>query len=207
MPVPSCGINPFDQPDVEASKIGTRQLMEAFEASGQLPAETPLIEDRPCSLFTDAANAAALRKAAGQGATLGDYLRAHLDRTVAGDYLALLAYIPRNDAHNALLQQLRLRLRDTYKVAVCLGFGPRFLHSTGQAYKGGANNGVFLQITADPAPDLPVPGHGYSFGTVEAAQARGDFGVLAERGRRALRIHLGADIEAGLKQLDKILAS
>ncbi|MGB5443384.1 MAG: transaldolase, partial [Gammaproteobacteria bacterium] len=117
------------------------------------------------------------------------------------------AYIARNDAHNALLQQLRLRLRDKYKVAVCLGFGPRFLHSTGQAYKGGANNGVFLQITSDHALDLQVPGHGYSFGMVEAAQAQGDFGVLAERGRRVLRVHLGADVTTGLRELDKLLAS
>ena len=201
------GINPFDQPDVEASKIGTRKLMEAFEASGQLPAETPLIEEAHISLYTDAANATALCEAAGEGASLADYLRAHLDRTAAGDYLALLAYIARNEPHNALLQQLRLRLRDKYKVAVCLGFGPRFLHSTGQAYKGGANNGVFLQITSDHALDLPVPGHGYSFGTVEAAQAQGDFGVLAERGRRVLRVHLGADVATGLRELDKLLAS
>jgi len=90
-------------------------------------------------------------------------------------------------------------------VAVCLGFGPRFLHSTGQAYKGGADNGVFLQITSDHEVELQVPGHGYSFGMVEAAQARGDFDVLAERGRRVLRVHLGPDIEAGLAQLEKRL--
>ena len=190
-------INPFDQPDVEASKAETRKLM----SGGQLPAETPLLEDEHCSLFTDAGNAAALREAAGEGATLADYVQAHLDRAEAGDYLALLAYIARNDAHSALLQRLRQRLRDRYKLAVCLGFGPRFLHSTGQAYKGGANNGVFLQITCDHAVDLPVPGHDYSFGMVEAAQARGDFEVLAERGRRVLRVHLGPDIEAGLEQL------
>lgn len=198
-------INPFDQPDVEASKIGTRKLMAAFESGGQLPVETPLIRDEHCSLFTDAGNAAALREAAGAGATVVDYLRVHLDRAGAGDYLALLAYIARNEPHTALMQQLRHRLRDRYKVAVCLGFGPRFLHSTGQAYKGGADNGVFLQITSDHEVELQVPGHGYSFGMVEAAQARGDFDVLAERGRRVLRVHLGPDIEAGLAQLEKRL--
>jgi transaldolase/glucose-6-phosphate isomerase len=86
-------------------------------------------------------------------------------------------------------------------VATCLGFGPRFLHSTGQAYKGGPNSGVFLQITADPAVDVPVPGQKYTFGTVIAAQARGDFEVLAERERRAMRIHIGAHVAAGLEGL------
>ena len=199
-------INPFDQPDVEASKAETRKLMTVFETGGQMPVETPLLEDEHCSLFTDAGNAAALREVAGEGATVADYLRVHLDQAGAGDYLALLAYIARNDTHSALLQQLRHQLRDRYKLAVCLGFGPRFLHSTGQAYKGGANNGDFLQITCGHEVDLQVPEHKYSFGMVEAAQAQGDFEVLAERGRRVLRVHLGPDIEAGLEQLVKLLA-
>lgn len=104
------------------------------------------------------------------------------------------------------MQAIRHHVRDTFKVATCLGFGPRFLHSTGQAYKGGPNSGVFLQITCDDATDLQVPNHKYTFGVVKAAQARGDFSVLAERKRRALRVHLGKDTEAGLKQLEALVA-
>jgi len=106
-----------------------------------------------------------------------------------------------------VLQRIRHRVRDARQNATCLGFGPRFLHSTGQAYKGGPNSGVFLQITCDDAVDLPVPGQKFTFGVVKAAQARGDFAVLLERKRRALRIHLPADVEAGLQQLDNAVAA
>jgi transaldolase/glucose-6-phosphate isomerase len=106
-----------------------------------------------------------------------------------------------NDPNEARLQALRHAVRDKKRVATCLGFGPRFLHSTGQAYKGGPNSGVFLQITCDDAADLPVPEQRYTFGVVKAAQARGDFNVLVERDRRALRVHLPADLAGGLKQL------
>jgi hypothetical protein len=180
------GINAFNQPDVEASKIETRKLTTEYEKTGKLPAETPIFEEKGIKLFTDEKNA----KALGKHATVRDYLKAHLDRMGAGDYFALLAYIEMKPSNEDALQQIRVRIRDEKKVATCLGFGPRFLHSTGQAYKGGPNSGVFLQITCDDAADLAVPGQSYSFGTVKAAQARGDFDVLATRGRRALRIHL-----------------
>jgi len=124
-----------------------------------------------------------------------------LGRIGKGDYAALLAYIERNPAHIELLQRWRGMIRDHAKAATCLGFGPRFLHSTGQAYKGGPNSGVFLQITCDDPEDLAVPGQKYTFGVVKAAQARGDFEVLAERGRRALRVHVSGDLEAGLAAL------
>jgi len=192
------GINPFDQPDVEASKVKTRELTAAFEASGKLPAETPLFADRGIELFADAANAQAL---AGAGNSLVACLRAHLGRLGAQDYCAFLAYIERNGAHRAPLQEMRRMVRDRKGVATCLGFGPRFLHSTGQVYKGGPNSGVFLQITAAEARDLPVPGERVSFGIAKAAAARGDFAVLAERRRRALRLHLKSDIAAGLATL------
>jgi transaldolase/glucose-6-phosphate isomerase len=133
------------------------------------------------------------------------YLQAHLDRLRPGDYLGLLAYLEMNEAHREQLQAIRHRVRDARRVATALGFGPRFLHSTGQAYKGGPNTGVFLQITSDDDADLPIPGRSYTFGLVKAAQARGDFEVLAERGRRALRVHLGADVLAGLKMLRKLV--
>lgn len=199
------GINPFDQPDVEASKIETRKLTSDYEATGSLPAETPAVVDRGLCLFTDAANHAALASAAAS-ATAAGWLTAHLARLHPGDYFALLAYIPMTHAHEAALSRLRHRVRDAAHVATCLGFGPRFLHSTGQAYKGGPNSGVFLQVTCDDAHDLPVPGARYSFGVVKAAQARGDFQVLVDRQRRALRVHLGADVAAGLETLDRLAA-
>ena len=195
------GINAFNQPDVEASKIETRKLTDAYEKSGSLPPESPVLEDNGIKLFTDGKNAAALKQAAGNDATLVGYLRAHLNRLHAGDYFAVLGYIQRNEAHETQLQAIRHAVRDKRRVATCLGFGPRFLHSTGQAYKGGPNSGVFLQITCDDAADLAVPGHKYTFGIVKAAQARGDFQVLADRNRRALRVHLGADVAAGLAKL------
>jgi transaldolase/glucose-6-phosphate isomerase len=128
-------------------------------------------------------------------------LKAHLARAGAGDYVALLAYIDRNPAHIEALQRLRRMVRDRTRAATCVGFGPRYLHSTGQLYKGGPNSGVFVQITCDDADDLPVPGRRYSFGVVKNAQALGDFQVLRERGRRALRVHLGTDVKNGLARL------
>ncbi|HWK43434.1 MAG TPA: bifunctional transaldolase/phosoglucose isomerase [Stellaceae bacterium] len=193
-------INPFDQPDVEASKIATRKLTDGYDASGTLPPETPFLTIDGIKLFADPKNAAALG-----GGSLEDVLRAHLGRLKPGDYAALLAYIPREPATIEVMQQLRLAIRDTKRVATVVGFGPRFLHSTGQAYKGGPNTGVFLQITCDDATDLPVPGHKYSFGTVKAAQARGDLDVLIERGRRALRVHLPSDLQDGLAKLSAAL--
>jgi len=132
-------------------------------------------------------------------------LKAQIMRLTPGDYFALLAYIEMNAAHNEVLQAMRHAVRDRKRVATCVGFGPRFLHSTGQAYKGGPNTGVFLQITCDDGADLPVPQQKYTFGVVKAAQARGDFQVLAERGRRALRVHLGPDVDAGLQQLSSAM--
>jgi transaldolase/glucose-6-phosphate isomerase len=201
------GINPFNQPDVEASKAETRKLTTEYEHTGALPPETPILEESGIKLFTDENNAAALAEAAGEDRSLVGYLRAHLNRIGAGDYFAVLAYVEMNEAHEERLQALRHVVRDAKRVATCLGFGPRFLHSTGQAYKGGPNIGVFLQITCDDAVDLPVPGQKYTFGVVKAAQARGDFQVLAERNRRALRVHLGADVKTGLETLQAAMAS
>ena len=155
-------------------------------------------------LFTDEANARDLARARRVAPTAAAVIRAHLARLGAGDYFALLAYVDRNASHAAALETIRHHVRDRARVATCLGFGPRFLHSTGQAYKGGPNSGVFLQVTCDDAADLPVPGRRYTFGVVKAAQARGDFEVLAERGRRALRVHLGPDVTKGLETLKKM---
>ncbi|MGB9075169.1 MAG: bifunctional transaldolase/phosoglucose isomerase [Terriglobales bacterium] len=199
------GINAFNQPDVEASKVETRKLTSEYERNGSLPAEKPLLEDAGIQVFTDEKNAADLAKAAGSGRSLKDYMRAHLARLGAGDYFAVLAYVEMNAEHESLLQGLRMTVRDRKRVATCLGFGPRFLHSTGQGYKGGPNTGVFLQITCDDAQDLPVPGQKYTFGVVKAAQARGDFQVLLERSRRALRLHLGSDVKTGLTKLVELV--
>jgi len=199
------GINPFNQPDVESAKIKTRELTTAFEKTGALPAEEPAMSSAQANIYTDESNAAALRKAGANG-DLGSWLKAHLSRIHADDYVALLAYIERDADHIAALQEMRLKVRDSRHVATCAEFGPRFLHSTGQAYKGGPDSGVFLQITADDAKDLPVPGQSASFGVIKAAQARGDFDVLTERGRRALRVHLKGDLASGLKLLDAAIS-
>ena len=194
------GIDPFDQPDVEASKLKTRALTEAYETSHRLPDEAPLFRENGVALYADPRNAAEL----GQHGTLAGYLKSHFGRVHAGDYVALLAYIQRDGANTDLLNAIRARIRDKTHAATAAGYGPRFQHSTGQAYKGGPNSGVFLQITSDDPTDIGVPGHSYSFGVVKAAQARGDLEVLAERGRRALRVHL-TDSGHGLAELERAI--
>jgi transaldolase / glucose-6-phosphate isomerase len=198
------GINAFNQPDVEASKIATRNLTTEYERSGSLPAEKPILNEDGVRLFADEKNAGALKQAAASE-SLVEYLRSHLNRLKSRDYFALLAYVPMFANHEQRLQEMRHAVRDKKRVATCLGFGPRFLHSTGQAYKGGPNSGVFLQVTCDDGHDLPVPGQKYTFGTVKAAQARGDLQVLVDRNRRALRVHIGADIDAGLVKLNSAI--
>ncbi len=195
------GINAFNQPDVEASKVETRKLTAEYEETGKLPPEQPILEESGVKLYTDPRNAAELAKATGGQKTLVAYLRAHFNRIKPGDYFALLGFIDMNEANENDLTGMRKEVQVRKKVATCLGFGPRFLHSTGQAYKGGPNSGVFLQLTCDDANDLPVPGQRYTFGVVKAAQARGDFEVLAERGRRALRVHLGSGVASCLRCL------
>ena len=198
------GIDPFDQPDVEASKDKTRDLTEAYEKSHSLPKEEPMFRDNGMTLYADPRNAAEL----GRHNTLSGYLKSHFERVHAGaksgDYVALLAYLQRNEEHTQTLTAMRASIRDKTLAATCLGFGPRFQHSTGQAYKGGPNTGVFLQLTCDDQFDIDVPGHSYSFGVVKAAQARGDLDVLAERGRRVLRVHM-THVDAGLPALARAI--
>ncbi|MET3713477.1 transaldolase/glucose-6-phosphate isomerase [Sphingomonas trueperi] len=176
------GIDPFDQPDVEDAKVATRTLVDAYEASGTLDPEQPIAETADFALYASKG-----QSLSGSPASL---LRDHFAALVPGDYAGFLAYIERNDADTAALTAMRIAVRDAKRVATVAGFGPRFLHSTGQAYKGGPAGGVFLTITREPDPDLAVPGRKASFGTVQIAQARGDTDVLAERGRRVLRVHL-----------------
>jgi transaldolase / glucose-6-phosphate isomerase len=192
------GINPFDQPDVEAAKVRARALTDAYEKSHGLPEQTPMFRENGIALYADPRNASEL----GRHNTLSGYLKSHFGRARAGDYVALLAYIERDQPHTRALTTMRAHIRDKTRAATCVGFGPRFQHSTGQAYKGGPNSGVFLQITCDNQHDINVPGHSYTFGVVKAAQASGDLEVLVERDRRALRVHLKS-VDEGLAELGR----
>ena len=193
------GIDPFDQPDVEASKDKTRALTEDYEKSHQpagRDADVPREWSRPLC------RSRATPRELGRHNTLSGYLKSHFGRvhggSKAGDYVALLAYIQRDDSHTQALTGMRARIRDKTRAATCLGFGPRFQHSTGQAYKGGPNSGVFLQITCDDPADIDVPGHSYSFGVVKAAQASGDLDVLVRtRPPRAARPSQGCRCGTG----------
>ncbi len=197
-------LNPFDQPDVEAAKVEARKITDEYEATGSLPAETPFFEADRIKLFSNNANIFMLRSAA-NSKTVEGILRAHFARAGKRDYVAVLAYLDMNFGNFVDLEKLRHEILNSHGVATSIQFGPRFLHSTGQAFKGGADNGVFLQITSDDEIDLPVPGQKYTFGVVKSAQARGDFQVLLDRGRRALRIHLGKDVAEGLAVIHRAL--
>ena len=186
------GINPFDQPDVQESKDNTRRLMEIFRKKGRLPGQEVLVEEQGCQIFGEIAS---------KRQTLADTTRVHLDRVREGDYVALSAYIPETGEHDQLLEAIRLRVRDVLKVATAVGYGPRFLHSTGQLHKGGTDNGLFIQITAAESEDLTIPGESFTFGVLNQAQALGDFQSLVRRHRPVLRFHLGRDVGAGLKTL------
>ena len=197
-------INPFNQPDVEAAKIEARKITDEYEKTGSLPAEQPFYEGDGFALYSSDEYADALVSSASEQ-TIRGMLDAHIRHIGKGDYFGLLGYVEMNPENEQLLSSIRAKVLGRTGAATCLGFGPRFLHSTGQAYKGGANSGVFLQVTSDDAFDLPVPGQKYTFGVVKAAQARGDFQVLLDRGRRALRIHVPADVGSALKTLSELI--
>ena len=200
------GINPFNQPDVEASKVATQKLTKAYEESGKLTEAAPLIKEGDLSLFADPKYTESLRRATSPKSVKG-YLAAHLGQIRQGDYFAVNAYVEMNAENGQELQGMRHAVRDAKHVATTLGYGPRFLHSTGQLHKGGPNTGVFLQVTSEDAEDLPIPGQKYTFGILKRFQAEGDFEVLAERGRRVLRVHLGPDVKAGLTKLRQMIQS
>jgi glucose-6-phosphate isomerase len=186
------GINPFDQPNVEAAKIKARELLKALQETGSLPADTPTLLEGHIEVFGGAGKSGSdIRE------VFGDFSK--LVRP--GDYVALMAYVPRTDETDAILESTRLVLRDKLKVPTTLGYGPRFLHSTGQLHKGDGNKGLFIQITHAPESDIAIPGEPYSFCSLIAAQALGDYQALAERGRRLMRFHIRGDITAGLKKL------
>ena len=191
-------INAFDQPNVQESKDNTKRLLELYRKEDKLPEQEMLVESEGCRIYGDANTKTVFQL---QEHTLGAYVGAHLARAQRGDYVALTAYIPETSAHDQLLNEIRTRIRDTLKTATTVGYGPRFLHSTGQLHKGGAGNGLFIQITADDRADLAIPDEPYTFGILKEAQALGDFQSLSRRNRRAIRFHLGGEIKAGLKKL------
>lgn len=193
------GINPFNQPDVEASKVKTRALMKSGAAAGS---EVPLVQADGIELLAEGRTAQELKSAP---ASLSGVLKAFL-ATQTGDYCAVLAYLDPVPEVVGTIQRIRGLLRDRKHIATCAGIGPRFLHSTGQAYKGGPNSGIFLQITGEYQPDLPVPGHPYTFRNVIEATALGDFEVLNERGRRALHVRISGDTAKGLQELERLVS-
>jgi transaldolase/glucose-6-phosphate isomerase len=190
------GINPFDQPNVQESKDATKELLDTYTATGALPGQGVLATDGTLTIYADDATRAAL-----SGESTLAALKGHLARAGAGDYIAMLDYIEETPEHEALIQQIRTHLRAATKCATTTGYGPRFLHSTGQLHKGGSAAGVFLQLTAPDAVDFPVPNQTYTYSVLKQAQALGDFRSLSTRGRRAVRVDLGADVAAGLRRL------
>ena len=191
-------IDPFDQPNVQEAKDATRALLDAYRANGALPQPAPLVAEVGIAAYGDAT-------ALGDDpVTVDGALRALIETARPSDYLALLAYLPGDAATIEQLQRMRTLVRDRIGLATTLGIGPRFLHSTGQLHKGGPPSGIFVQLTADPRRDLPIPGWPESFGTLIAAQAAGDLAALQQRGRRVLRLHF-ADPEAGLARLEAMM--
>jgi transaldolase/glucose-6-phosphate isomerase len=185
------GINPFDQPNVQSAKTATDKLMKAVEEQGHLPeGEKPAASENGVEYYS-----------AAQGEGAAGVLKAFFDQAKPGDFMCLQAYLTETPAVTASLQELRQRVQNALHIATTSGYGPRFLHSTGQYHKGGPNTGLFVQFTNDHSQDLPLPGRSYTFGTFKNAQALGDLQALHDNGRRTLRVHLGNDAEAGLKSL------
>ena len=200
------GINPFDQPDVESAKVAARDLAASYEAEGGLPSEDAFLEDSGIRLFAAPPYAERL-VAASSKPSLATVLGAHLGTVGAGDYVALLAFVVRSAETRAALAKLRGLVRARTRAATCVGFGPRFLHSTGQLHKGGPDSGVFIQIGCESPSDIPAPGRKLTFGVVKHAQALGDFNVLTSLGRRVLRVHILGDLAEGLAKLESALAA
>ncbi len=193
-------INPFDQPNVQESKDATRELLEGFTREGRLPEQTALVSDGALTVYVDSETRTSL-----PAGSVAEALRAHLGTAKPHDYFALLSFIEETPEIEAAVVETRARLRQLTKIATTAGYGPRFLHSTGQFHKGGPDAGVFIQMTAPDKLDLTIPGEAYTFSILKQAQALGDFRALVSRGRRAIRVSLGDDAVAGLKQLRELL--
>ncbi len=195
-------VNPFDEPNVTESKENTKRVLEELEHRGAFPADQPLAAGDGLALYGDTP----LRLTDGDGSVSGE-IRRHLERVPANGYLAIGAFVAPTPARAEAIDRMRARLRDATRLATTGGFGPRYLHSTGQLHKGGAPVGWFLQLTADHPADRPVPGRPYTFGQLIDAQARGDMEALEAHDLPVLRVHLGADVDAGLAALDAAIAS
>ncbi len=192
------GINAFDQPNVQESKDYTKAYLDEFKKVGKLSEAQPVLTDQGVHVYADDANHKALNGAS----TFDDVIASHLSRVEAGDYVAINAYVEHTDEVQEVFQRMRTKIRDAKQVATTLGYGPRFLHSTGQLHKGGPNSGVFIQVTCDDAEDLNIPDEPYTFGTLKAAQALGDLKSLTAKGRRVIRVHIGMDVPKGLERLE-----
>jgi transaldolase/glucose-6-phosphate isomerase len=190
------GINAFNQPNVQESKDNTNRLLAIVRDQGKLPEEKPSLIQDPLKLYFDE-----------KAKTVPETLKRFLAQAHSGDYLALMAYITEEPANDKALQDIRIMLQDRLHITTTLGYGPRFLHSTGQFHKGGPNTGLFLQLTADDVEDVPIPGAPYTFGIFKQAQVLGDHEALRKHGRRVGRIHLGPDVNKGLRDLKKVMTS
>jgi transaldolase/glucose-6-phosphate isomerase len=188
------GINPFDQPNVQESKDNTRRLLQEVRQQGRLPEEKARLTEAPLRLYSQEG-----------AATIKESLRRFWGQARPGDYVALLAYLPEIDAVAKTLSGVRLQLRDTLRLATTLGYGPRYLHSTGQLHKGGPNTGLFIILTASDRDDPPVPDQPYTFGVFQQAQALGEMESLKRHGRRVVRLHLGDDLAQGLAALEEVM--
>ena len=199
------GINPFDQPDVEASKQATRQLMSGYAAQGAFPPERPAYADDGLRVFAAGEMGERLGDSGRWEPGLAGCMQAFLGSVQKGDYCAILAYAPMDEATTDALERLRDTLGERAKTAATLGFGPRYLHSVGQIHKGGPNSGVFLVLVSEDTEDLAVPGHAYTFGVVKAAQARADAEVLTARNRRVIRIDIAGGFVSGVGRITAAL--
>jgi glucose-6-phosphate isomerase len=186
------GSDAFDQPNVQESKDNTKRILNEFISKGSLPHQSPVTTEGELKLYGE-------DKALGN--TLDAAIAAHLKKVHAGDYVAITQYLVETPEVEQLVQQLRLAVRKKTKAAVTTGYGPRFLHSTGQLHKGGGNNGVFLQLTGEDPRDVPIPRESFGFSVLKQAQSQGDLESLVKHGRRAVRVDLGLDVAAGLKRL------
>jgi hypothetical protein len=196
------GINPFDQPNVQESKDATKALLEKYAREGRLDEQKALVSDGQLSVYAGGDSSAL-----SLSGSVADALRAHLAKIKPGDYFALLAYVEETAEIETLLQTIRAQVRDATGCATTTGYGPRFLHSTGQLHKGGPDTGVFIQITAPDKVDFQVPGAPYTFSILKDAQALGDFQSLLSHGRRAIRVDLGTEAATGLRRLQELIES
>jgi transaldolase/glucose-6-phosphate isomerase len=199
------GINAFDQPNVQESKDVTDALLAQYGQDGKLPEPQPVLRTESGRVAVVAEGEQSAR--VGAANSLQEALEAFAGQARPGDYIALLAYVQRTPDADAALQDIRVQLRDRYKVATTVGYGPRFQHSTGQFHKGGPNKGLFLQFVVREPIDLPIPDAPYTFGTLEAAQALGDLRTLERRGRRVIRLDLGSDATAGLQEVRQAVSA